>query len=400
MTSTTDVRLLVVDHLSRAGYAEVIEERTESGLIVASYLYGAGLDPISVFRLGQPVGLYVPDGHSGVRQVVDLAGVAAVLAAYRYDAFGNKVAQATAGTFTDVVGYRGERFDVTFGQYHMRERPYHPPTGRFNGLDSFVGRMRNPQSLHKYVYGHNDPVNNIDPTGRFSLASGLVSIGIRLGALALPGPGDFILAGLQALVEAYAVNLEWDLEWAFDWDLPDNWHSRSDNTWVLFALLSGVYNAFEIGIPLTDIGFNPLDPFLAETRAASAPARRGSPAVRAAGGRTFKFSRRAELTTAQGETYKVNLYYNKNVSSRAIAVFPPRAVKKTARITPNGPGDAGKAADIRDANKLHGKPTDYDWSDEYGEPMTWHHTHKRGYLVLVSRRAHRQLGSHIGQVLW
>jgi RHS repeat-associated protein len=161
--STTDVRLLVVDHQSPPGYAEVIEERTESGLIVASYVYGAGLDPISVFRVGQPVGLYVPDGHSGVRQVVDLAVVAAVLSALRYDAFGNRV--ATAGTFSDVIGYRGERLDPVLAQYYLRARFYDPSAGRFTQRDPFFGNTQDPQSLHKYLYAYHDPVNRIDPSG-------------------------------------------------------------------------------------------------------------------------------------------------------------------------------------------------------------------------------------------
>jgi RHS repeat-associated protein len=173
MTSTTEVRLLVADHLSLAGYVELIEERTESGLIVASYVYGAGLDPISVFRAGQPVGLYVPDGHSGVRQVVDLAVVAAVLAAYRYDAFGNKV--ATMGAFADVVGYRGERLDTVLGQYYQRARIYDPKSGRFTSMDQYQGSLLFPVSLHKYSYGNSDPISFLDPTGQFGL---LATVGL------------------------------------------------------------------------------------------------------------------------------------------------------------------------------------------------------------------------------
>lgn len=77
----------------------------------------------------------------------------------------------------------------------------------------------------------------------------------------IPGPGDFVLSGLESLVTAYSVNLEWDVEWALNWDLADGLHSRNDNTWVIVALLSGVYHAYDISIPFTDIGFNPLDWF-------------------------------------------------------------------------------------------------------------------------------------------
>lgn len=40
-----------------------------------------------------------------------------------------------------------------------------PGTGRFHTMDTFEGDQRNPQSLHKYTYAHNDPVNRKDPSG-------------------------------------------------------------------------------------------------------------------------------------------------------------------------------------------------------------------------------------------
>jgi len=34
-------------------------------------------------------------------------------------------------------------------------------------LDPFAGNFEDPQSLHKYLYTHGDPVNGIDPSGEF-----------------------------------------------------------------------------------------------------------------------------------------------------------------------------------------------------------------------------------------
>ncbi len=45
---------------------------------------------------------------------------------------------------------------------------YNPNTGRFNRMDPFTGNKEKPQSLHKYVYVHNNPINRVDPTGRFA----------------------------------------------------------------------------------------------------------------------------------------------------------------------------------------------------------------------------------------
>ena len=36
-------------------------------------------------------------------------------------------------------------------------------------MDSFIGVARGPTTLHKYVYGNADPVNHLDPSGRFGV---------------------------------------------------------------------------------------------------------------------------------------------------------------------------------------------------------------------------------------
>jgi len=45
-------------------------------------------------------------------------------------------------------------------------------------MDPFAGNNQDPQSLHKYLYVHNNPVNGIDPTGQFSIADVSVSMSI------------------------------------------------------------------------------------------------------------------------------------------------------------------------------------------------------------------------------
>jgi hypothetical protein len=56
---------------------------------------------------------------------------------------------------------------------YLRARYYNPASGTFNRLDPFFGNMRDPQSLHKYLYVHGDPIQGIDPTGRFATVLGL-----------------------------------------------------------------------------------------------------------------------------------------------------------------------------------------------------------------------------------
>jgi RHS repeat-associated protein len=102
-----------------------------------------------------------------------------VLAAYRYDAFGNLVAQATQpGGFVSPVGYRGERLDPVLAEYYLRARLYDPRTGRFTSMDEFAGNIVDPLTLHEFLYGDADPVNRSDPSGYFSVSQTLSVQGI------------------------------------------------------------------------------------------------------------------------------------------------------------------------------------------------------------------------------
>jgi RHS repeat-associated protein len=142
----------LIDGQSPSGYAQVIEERA-SGLLVAQYVYGVGLDPSAVFRPDQGGGVYLADGHSGVRQI--LSGAGAVVWSARYDAYGNRVKHN--GTFTNPVSYRGERFDATLGNYYLRTRFYDPRSGRFTQVDPFGGNYGDPMQVMRYGYAGREP---------------------------------------------------------------------------------------------------------------------------------------------------------------------------------------------------------------------------------------------------
>jgi RHS repeat-associated protein len=92
---------------------------------------------------------------------------------------------------TDLL-YSGEIFDQRTEMQYLRARYYNPATGTFNRLDPFLGSFIDPQSLHKYLYVHGDPISGADPTGQWSLNVSLSSMTIR-GALI--GGGVGVLAG-------------------------------------------------------------------------------------------------------------------------------------------------------------------------------------------------------------
>ena len=101
-----------------------------------------------------------------------LSGAAAI-DSYEYDAFGNEF--TVSGTTPNEMMYRGEQYDSDLGLYYLRARYYNPLTGRFMSRDPIDpgpldadGWPTDPKSLHKYLYVNGDPINGIDPTGRFS----------------------------------------------------------------------------------------------------------------------------------------------------------------------------------------------------------------------------------------
>jgi len=60
----------------------------------------------------------------------------------------------------------GEQYDSDLGLYYLRARYYNPNTGRFLSRDPLDGELRDPKSLHKYLYVGGDPVDMVDPTGK------------------------------------------------------------------------------------------------------------------------------------------------------------------------------------------------------------------------------------------
>ena len=57
-------------------------------------------------------------------------------------------------------------FSISTRTFRSSERDYlNPNTGRFWSMDSYNGNNQDPQSLHKYLYGADNPVNLVDPSG-------------------------------------------------------------------------------------------------------------------------------------------------------------------------------------------------------------------------------------------
>ena len=211
-TTTTDY---LIDPANHTGYAQTVIEVTDNGSQVDRVSYTVGDDVIDETlstdigaggtpSLGDPDYL-IYDGQGSVRHRVAYGG-SGDLNEYtsqsidfnteQYDAYGNSLIPQVG----DTLGYAGEHWDNNAKHYYNRARWYNPANGRFNRVDPFAGNNADPQSLHKYLYAHNNPVNNIDPSGNMSLVMKAITVGAIAGLL---------MAAWSAIDTALNPNSDW-----------------------------------------------------------------------------------------------------------------------------------------------------------------------------------------------
>jgi RHS repeat-associated protein len=63
------------------------------------------------------------------------------------------------------IGFTGHRMDAGDGLIYMKARYYDPGMGRFITPDTIVQAPFDPQTLNRYTYCRNNPINLIDPSG-------------------------------------------------------------------------------------------------------------------------------------------------------------------------------------------------------------------------------------------
>ncbi|MEI7733399.1 MAG: RHS repeat-associated core domain-containing protein [Verrucomicrobiota bacterium] len=150
----------LVDDRNPTGYAQVLEELTTVGA-TPSRLYTHGLDMISQRQSDGTTSFFGYDGNGNTRFLTSAAG--AVTDTYTYEAFG--VGIAGTGSTANNYLFAGEQYDSSLGFYYLRARYLNPGMGRFWTRDPFGGRRQEPDTLHKYLYCSDDPINRHDPSG-------------------------------------------------------------------------------------------------------------------------------------------------------------------------------------------------------------------------------------------
>ncbi|WP_339061227.1 peptidoglycan-binding protein [Tepidibacillus marianensis] len=109
---------------------------------------------------------YNDDALGNVMDITDHLGERVM--SYRYDAFGNLFNNMAAPY--NATGYTGKTYDAKAGLMDYGARWYSPSNGRFISEDTFTGYLGQTQSLNRYSYAQNNPMNLIDPTGRQAVA--------------------------------------------------------------------------------------------------------------------------------------------------------------------------------------------------------------------------------------
>jgi RHS repeat-associated protein len=195
-TVGTNTTTFLVDENNPTGYAQVLEEKV-NGALTRTYAYGTGLLSGGQFSGGAwKTSYYAFDGHGSTRFLSDATGTATDF--YTYDAFGNLIYKngATANAYL----YCGEQYDADLGMYSLRARYMEPGRGRFWTEDGYEGIDGSPNSLHKYLYCSDSPIDYSDPSGNDSLAEFAVTVAVSgaLDAIALPSIRGVVGNGFAA----------------------------------------------------------------------------------------------------------------------------------------------------------------------------------------------------------
>ncbi len=136
--------------------------------------------------------------------------------AYDYDPYGNVLNQTTG--VANPFQYAGGYFESSTGLVKFGTRYYNPALGRWTQQDPAAGSLGSPDSLNRYLYAKDDPVNLVDPSGRDFWSCFWVGVGLQFAlwglfasiggivASFIPGPWDPItfFVALVGLVSSVA----------------------------------------------------------------------------------------------------------------------------------------------------------------------------------------------------
>lgn len=148
---------------------KLLVEYDGNGNPLVTYHWGIGAggrDRLISFT--QASGTFYPvfDGLGSVVGLTDSSGNK--VAEYHLDAWGNFRFPGEINAAARHFAYTGYRFMPEAGLYFAVSRFYDPQHGRFITQDTYLGKIDDVPTLHRYVYARNNPTGYIDPDGHES----------------------------------------------------------------------------------------------------------------------------------------------------------------------------------------------------------------------------------------
>ena len=136
-----------------------IVRQTKSG-ISTYYLYDAQGN-VQGEHIGSTSYYFFHNNISSIVGVVSATGT--VSDRYAYDPYGNVT--ASSGTVANPWQFAGGYYDASTGLTKFGNRYYDSTSGRWTQADILSGNLSNPQSLNRFAYAGDNPVNEVDPSG-------------------------------------------------------------------------------------------------------------------------------------------------------------------------------------------------------------------------------------------
>ena len=158
-----------------------MEKVTSSGKITMYFTYDQRDELQSVTESNKEY-YYIKDITGNIIKIKDEEGNSIV--EYKYDAYGKVektiIENNNVSKYNPFI-YKGYYYDEETELYYCNTRYYSPEIGRWISIDDVD--YLDPESisgLNLYCYCMNDPINYCDPSGHFTIAALLISIGISL----------------------------------------------------------------------------------------------------------------------------------------------------------------------------------------------------------------------------
>jgi RHS repeat-associated protein len=212
------------------GLPHIIRETDANGVTTASYIWSGG---ILVARIANDntVAYYLHDAYGNVVALADATG--AVTDRYAYgpngEAMNHSVGNASQ-PFTWLGAYG--ILHQTGNLFYIRQRWYDAGNGRFLSQDEYPADAVMSQSLNRYIYGVNMPMQRRDITGLFATFNGNENIHYNITLAALKQNGDSEKSNLGTDILDGVTNVDlWGITSDYHFDgRPD--FTNIETTWA------------------------------------------------------------------------------------------------------------------------------------------------------------------------